>query len=173
MLGLTPYAGVVAAAVFVGAQSGYYGHWPAPRAQLYAALWYVLVPLAVRLRGYFPARQLGFGGEDLPAGVALEWARWCRTPHYLSDDAGAPLRPFFATVRAPIRAYSFADDPYATARAVDALLDFYRNAPTSHAHLRPEQAGARAIGHFGFFRAGRCPALWREAAAWLEHHGSA
>lgn len=173
LLGLTPQAGRVAAAVFVAAQSGYFGHWPAPRRHLYAVLWYLLVPLAVWLLGYFPSRRMGFGGEDLPAGVAREWARWCRTPHYMSDESGAPLRPHFGAVRAPIHAYSFSDDPYATARSVDALLAFYGNAPTSHAHLRPEQAGAPTVGHFGFFRDGWCRPLWSETAEWLERHAAA
>jgi predicted alpha/beta hydrolase len=167
ILGLTSRAGRVSAALFVAAQSGYYGHWPAPRRFLYMMLWHAVVPAAAALLGYFPSRRFGFGGEDLPAGVARDWARWCRTPHYMSDDAGAPLRPHFTALRAPILAYSFGDDPYATAAAVDALLAFYSNAPATHRHLSPREAGAPAIGHFGFFREGRCPELWAASAEWL------
>lgn len=49
---------------------------------------------------------------NLPPGIAKQWARWCRSPHYVSDDAGGPLRPYNEQLRAPLRLYSFTDDEY-------------------------------------------------------------
>ena len=39
-----------------------------------------LVPVTAAVLGYIPGK---FGlGEDMPAGVVTEWARWCHTPGY-------------------------------------------------------------------------------------------
>lgn len=165
LLGLSPAGARVSAAVLVAAQSGWYGHWPVPRRWLWMGLWHLLVPAACAVAGYFPARRLGFGAEDLPGGVAREWARWCRTPHYFSDEDGRPIAGHFADVTAPILAWSVEGDAYAPRAAVEALLARYRQASRTHRHLGG--AAAAGLGHFGFFRAGRAPALWDEAAAWL------
>ena len=70
-------------------------------------------------------------------------------------------------LRAPMLALSFADDPFAPQAAVAALHREYAGAAVRHRHLRPAEAGVSSIGHFGFFKPG-VPALWSEAAAWLE-----
>jgi predicted alpha/beta hydrolase len=147
------------AAVTVAAQSGYWGRWPSPKRYYYAGVWYVLIPALTALCGYFPSRLLGLG-EDLPAGVARQWARWCRSRDYLGDWRGHER---FA---APILALSFADDPYAPAAAVDALHEHYAAAPVERRHLRPQEVGATRIGHFGFFKPG-VPELWREVSRWM------
>ena len=38
-----------------------------------AVLWHGVMPLVTRVVGYFPAQILGLG-EDIPAGVAMQWA---------------------------------------------------------------------------------------------------
>jgi predicted alpha/beta hydrolase len=160
-LGLAPDARRLSSAVTVAAQSGYYGHWPRPSRYKYALLWRALMPGITRLAGYFPSRRMGLG-EDLPAGVALEWARWCRTPDYLGDYSGH--RRFVA----PLLAYSFADDDYAPRGAVEWLHGKYGTKELEHRHLEPRALGAKRIGHFGFFRAGDATApLWRQTVEWL------
>lgn len=159
--GLAPNAGALSGALLVGAQSGYWGHWPGRSGWRYLPLWYLAVPALTRLFGYFPAAPLGLG-EDLPAGVALQWARWCRSPGYLGDWSG------HARFRAPLLAYSFADDDYAPREAVAALLGHYGSEVREHRHLAPAEVGAEHIGHFGFFRPGVVPSLWAEAARWME-----
>ena len=149
----------LAGAVTVAAQSGYWGRWPSPKRYYYAGIWYVLVPMFTTLYGYFPSRLLGFG-EDLPSGVARQWARWCRSREYLGDWRGHER---FA---APILALSFADDPYAPAAAVDALHEHYAAAQVERRHLRPQEADVARIGHFGFFKPG-VPQLWREVSGWM------
>ena len=73
-LGLLPQPERIPAALVVGSQSGYWRHWPAlGRAWMWPAT-HLALPALARLLGYFPASRLGFG-EDLPRGVALEWAR--------------------------------------------------------------------------------------------------
>ena len=153
------------AVVSVGAQSGYWRHWPrGPKALRMALNWYALIPGVSRAAGYVPG-FLGIG-EDLPAGVALEWAAWGRRPHYLLD--GHPERAVrFARYRGPWRAYSVSDDPYAPRAAVDALLAFYTGAQIEHIHLRPAELGVPAVGHFGFFRERFRDSLWTDTAQWL------
>jgi predicted alpha/beta hydrolase len=155
----------VGALLGVAAQSGHWRLWPAPRRYRMALLWYGVVPALTRLVGYLP-RWAGIA-EDLPAGVALEWAKWCRTPGYLAGGDGEVRRAGFARLTCPVRAYSFADDPYAPRAAVDALLDLYASAPREHRHLAPADLDVPAIGHFGFFRESFRDTLWREAADWL------
>ena len=155
----------VQAMLSVGAQSGYWRHWPrGPKAARMALNWYALIPGVARALGYVPG-FLGIG-EDLPAGVAREWAAWGRRPHYLFD--GYPERVArFARYRGPLRAHSFSDDPYAPRAAVAALLAFYAGAPVEHLHRAPAELAVPAVGHFGFFRERFRDSLWMEAAQWL------
>jgi predicted alpha/beta hydrolase len=157
-LGLAPGAEGLRTAVTVAAQSGWWGHWPAPARYRYAALWFALMPGITRALGYFPARRFGLG-EDLPRGVALQWARWCRSPRYLGDYSG------HRELRFPILALGFADDAYAPRAAVEALHREYGGV-VEHRHLRPADLGVDRVGHFGFFKPG-LPALWRSVAEWL------
>ena len=163
--GLLPEPQRIAAAFMVGSQSGYWKNWPAlGRAWMWPAT-HVALPLVSRLHGYFPSSRLGFG-EDLPAGVAIEWARWCRNPHYLVGDLG--VHAAYARFAAPLRAYAISDDAFAPAGAVQALLDLYPASKSEIRRVHPRDVGAGRIGHFGFFRESFRDTLWREAAQWLE-----
>jgi len=64
----------------------------------------------VRLFSRCRARQ----GENIPAGVAIEWASWCRDPDYLVGALDAKEQ--YARFSAPLRLYWVADDPYARSR---------------------------------------------------------
>jgi predicted alpha/beta hydrolase len=166
LLGLTDRIQHVAALLTVGAQSGYWRHWEGIRRYQLAFLWYVAIPAATRLFGYFPSKRLGLG-EDLPGGVAREWARWCRNPAYISDERGVPLRPHFDDFSGPLLAYSFSDDDSATRAAVDALTAFYRSARRQRRHLTPAELGVDAVGHFRWLKERFRSTLWEEMASWL------
>jgi predicted alpha/beta hydrolase len=167
-LGLLENQRRISRAVFVGAQSGYLGHFPAWQRVRLFLLWYFAFPLLTPALGYFPGRRLGLG-EDLPKGVALEWARWCRQPHYLMDDLGADLPDYFATFEAPILAFKISDDSYGPEKAVDALLTWYRRSPITIRSVRPEDCGVGAIGHFGLFREVMRGTLWKEIRDWINN----
>lgn len=169
LVGLAANNHLVDAMVFVAAQSGYWGHWPRPQRWAYAGLWH-LMPLIAEVCGYLPSKYLGLG-EDLPAGVAGEWAKWCRHPDYLFGYRDFLDLSNYASVAAPILAYSFADDAYAPKPAVDALLRNYSQARIVRQHVFPASINVKSIGHFGFFRkTGRDP-LWRETVEWLHRQG--
>ncbi len=164
LVGLLPAPEALAGIVLVGAQSGWWGHWPARTRAAYAVLWRAF-PAVAGAMGRFPFSMLGMG-EDLPAGVAREWARWCRSPGYLTDHVPG-ARDAFRAVRSPVLALGFTDDSFAPRRATEALLRWMENARIEHRHLAPADVGARAVGHFGFFRRGVAPRLWDEVATWL------
>jgi predicted alpha/beta hydrolase len=164
LLGLVDLPSRVRGIVLVGAQFGYHGHWPQPRRFLYGAIWRLFVPSMVRLFGYMP----GFAGlgVDLAAGVALEWARWCRTPGYLLEDH-PEARENFAEIDRPTLFYSFTDDSFAPRGAVDAYLSTWTRRRVVHRRFDPIALGRDAIGHFGYFRRGVVPSLWKETAEFV------
>jgi predicted alpha/beta hydrolase len=152
------------AALMVGAQLGYYGHWQGIERLKLAGIWHVVAPALSRTLGFLPG-WAGLG-VDLPAGVAREWARWCRSPDYLiSDYPEAAER--YARFYAPTLFYSFTDDDFAPEGATHALLD--RLGPhVLHRRLAPSDIGAERIGHFGFFRPEHMKALWEPALAFID-----
>lgn len=165
LLGLQPEPERIAASVNVASGSGDFRLWPAAARWRMALLWYGIVPSVTRVVGYLPG-ALGIG-EDLPPGVALEWARWCRTPGYLVGEPHEERRARFARFRAPILAWSFADDTYAPPDAVDAMVALYaESAPVTRRTISRQEA---RVGHFGFFRE-RHRAFWREARSFLDEH---
>lgn len=156
----------VHALLAVASQSVYWGHWTGTRKLGLWVLTRVLLPAATRVAGYFPGELLR-EGENLPAGVALEWARWVHHPRYLVGALGLEARA--AAFRAPLRLMAMADDLlYAPRAAAQGLLDLYPNAQKELAWVEPRAAGAERIGHFGFFRERFRATLWEDAARWLE-----
>jgi predicted alpha/beta hydrolase len=164
-LGLLPLPERIAGALVVGSQSGYWKNWPPlGRFWMWPAV-HLALPAISHALGYFPSSRVGFG-EDLPAGVAIEWASWCRNPRYLVGALQADAE--YARFRGPLRAYSISDDSIAPPSAVEALLELYPAAKSEIIAVEPADAGAERIGHFGFFRERFRDTLWREAADWLE-----
>ena len=161
--GLLDNARLVDGMVTLSAQSGYWRLQGGEQklAVLFHA--YVSLPLLTRLCGYAPWSRLGLG-EDLPKAAALQWASWLRKPEYLFGDDSLPLERF-ESFAAPILAYSFTDDKWGTARAVDAMMKAYPN--VERRDVAPADFGLASIGHVGFFRP-RSTLLWNEVIAWLD-----
>jgi len=163
-LGVVPGNERYSALLAVASQSGYWRHWPGPgRAGMWFAT-HVVLPGLSNLLGYFPAQRLG-QGEDLPAGVAREWAGWCRHPGYIVGALGAEEQ--YERLRLPVRAVWIADDSYAPLPAVQALLRLYPSSRSEIVEVHPRLVGVEKIGHFGFFRERFRDTLWASAADWL------
>lgn len=148
--------------VTMSAQSG---HWRLQGGeQRFTVLFhvYVTLPVLSKLFGYMPWSRFS-SAEDLPMGVALEWARWCRNPLYLLGDDTLPLERY-PTFSAPVLAYSFDDDKWGTSRAVDAMMSAYPN--LQRRHIVPSEVGLQSIGHFGFFKP-TAHKLWHETVEWF------
>lgn len=157
LLGHASAADEVAAAYFVGSQSGYWRHWPASGKLGIFTLWHLLIPGLSGPMGYFPSPWFGLG-QDLPSGVARQWARWGRHPDYLLRDGGE-VRAKYGRIHCPLAATAIAKDRFAPEAGVRALLDMYPNA-----QRRLVLEGD--VGHFEWFKA-KNEDLWAKAAAWL------
>ena len=152
----------------VGAGSGYWRHNAPQLKRSVHFFWWVLVPLATRLYGYFPGGKLGVVG-DLPRGVMLQWRRWCLNPHYSVGAEGKEARQNYAKVCFPVHSLCLSDDEMLTLRSIQDLLGFYSQAPSTVEQIAPADIAVRRIGHFGLFREQFKDSLWPRALARL--HG--
>lgn len=157
-----PYA----AAYMVGSQAGYWKHWEGAARLAMAALWFGAIPILSSTVGYLPMRVVG-QGEDIPDGVAREWAAWGRDPSYVGVRAAQIDGSGYATWGGLLRAVSIEDDGYAPERAVRALCDLYRRADGDVVRVLPADLGVRHVGHFGWFQPRHRETLWSDARQWL------
>jgi predicted alpha/beta hydrolase len=124
------------------------------------------LPATAWLLGYSPGRAIGMG-EDLPAGVARQWSRWCLRPGYVENEFGRGIsHHYYHEFRSPILTLSASDDSIATPRNVDDLLRLFPLAPKQKACLDPSRLGVPSLGHVEFFRSSRS-AVWPLALNWL------
>lgn len=150
----------------VAAGSGYWRENAPQLKRMVLYFWYVLVPVATRLFGYFPGRKLRKVG-DLPAGVILQWRKWCLNPRYSVGAEGEAARQAYASARFPVLALSITDDELMTLRGTHNLINLYENAPRQIERIAPADLAVRRIGHFGPFRTEHETKLWPRIAQWL------
>ena len=165
LVGLAPSARHLAGAALVGSQLGWAGHWPWPARALMWSMWYGFIPGLTAAVGYLPMQRFG-QGEDLPAGVAREWAAWGRRRNYLFDALEPEVREAYAGLRFPVRALHIADDLYAPRSGVEALVGFYGGRREVHT-ISPRDAGAARIGHFGWVRPRFEETIWAPIRDWF------
>jgi len=159
ILPLVPNRERISKIVTVACGSGYWRENASSLRRRVWWLWFVLVPLAVRVFGYFPGKRLRKVG-DLPKGAIEQWRRWCLNPEY-AVGAEEGVRAQFAAVRTPIVSISFSDDEFMSERNTESIHGFYVNAPRTMKRIAPRDIGAPRIGHFGFFRPENETSLWR------------
>ncbi|GAA1878941.1 alpha/beta fold hydrolase [Paeniglutamicibacter psychrophenolicus] len=168
-VGLAPESRHLTRILTVGAQ---HAHWPdyakGHRAR-FLLRWHLYMPLATLACGFFPGKRRGWL-EDLPRGVALDWAR-SRKDFTRNAPAGQRerMREAQRALRAPILAVAPTDDPYATASAMARALACTPRAPAGTHHLEPGDYGREGIGHFGLFHDSHADTFWRQSLSWLEH----
>lgn len=173
VLGGGPHAAEQARAVLIGAHTGYYGDYRLLYRWPMAMAWHGVMPAVTRVVGYFPAGRLGLG-DDLPAGMALQWARR-RHPELRPTGTGAAeartrlLLDRCAALRCPALAVCMTDDSFATIRGTQRLLSYFpRLLSLQYVAFSPADANVRRLGHFGFFRRAAGAALWPRLLAQLE-----
>lgn len=175
LTGFVPDPSLIDRIVFVGAHTGYwrdYARWARP---LMWAMWHALMPAVTRTLGYFPARRFGLP-EDLPAGVAYDWAARTRPDferNYLLPDGSldrarlAVVRDRFRALTADVLAITLSDDPFATPAATARLRGLFSGCSFDERRFDPRRIGLRKVGHFGFFRMAARDALWPTVIDWL------
>jgi len=164
--------GKVDGLVSIAAGSGYWRDNAPQLKRMVLYFWYVLVPLATQLCGYFPGRKLKKVG-DLPAGVMLQWRKWCLNPEYSVGAEGEGARLSYAQASFPVLALSISDDELMTWRGTQNLINLYTGAARSFERIKPADLGVKRIGHFGFFRQQFSDSLWPRLAQTLERMGKA
>lgn len=159
-----PNAAEISRFVFLCAHTAFYGDY-LPRYRFpMAVLWHGVMPLVTRVFGYFPARMLGLG-EDIPAGVALQWS--ARTnPNLRTERRGLAANRTRAMIdryrqlRGDVLVVGFADDAFATPAGTQRLLEAFPGLHAKSVSIEPSQAGMATIGHFGLFRRSAEATLW-------------
>jgi len=150
----------------VAAGSGYWRENAPQLKRIVPYFWFFLVPLATRLCGYFPGRRLKKVG-NLPAGVIMQWRKWCLNPRYSVGAEGETVRLRYANVTFPVLALSITDDELMTLRGTHSLINLYENAPREVQCIAPADLAVRRIGHFGPFRREHEALLWPRIGQWL------
>jgi predicted alpha/beta hydrolase len=166
LVGLMPNHAALRRVLMVSASSGHVRGLRFPyRIAAYAYL-RLYLPVTARALGYSPSKIIGMG-EDLPAGVARQWSRWCLRPGYVANEFGRGIsRHYYDEFRAPILSLYASDDSIATPRNVDDLLRLFPLAPKQTVCLDPSRFNVPRFGHVDFFRASRS-AAWPIALEWL------
>ncbi len=134
----------------------------------------VLSPVLCRIFGYMPAKRLGLG-EDLPAPVMKQWARWSAMPDYFYDDPEWDARRRATRITLPLLVLGFDDDAWANSEAITRLMNPVENAKIERREIRHTDFGLPAVGHMGFFRTRCAEKVWPEVGNWLikqcQHQG--
>lgn len=120
---LAPRAPAVSRLLMVGAQ---HAHWPdyarSHRLQM-VWRWHLVMPIHATLVGYFPGRRLGWI-DDLPRGVALDWARGSPDFARTIGATGPDVLARAGQLSLPVLAVTASDDPFATPSATTRLLSY-------------------------------------------------
>jgi len=166
LLGLIRNRERISRVITIAAGNGYWllNSWPTRRVVWW--LWFVAVPIATRVAGYFPGKRLRKVG-DLPRGVIEQWRRWCLNPEYMVGVEGEGVRARYASVSVPMTSISFTDDEMMTEASIRTLHALYVATKVDFHRIGPPDVGAQRIGHFGFFRPQFEQTLWTLVPKWL------
>ena len=175
-LGLAPSATRIQRTLFVGCQYAYWQDYrPLVRLPMWLN-WHVVMPILTKLFGYFPGKRLGWL-EDLPSGVAMEWAtrlhpsfhrRYHRLDHARPPAAESELEARMGALHAEILAIADDRDPFATLSATRRLLNYFPRSERQFVQIRPRHLGLPKLGHFGFFHDRFRESLWPQSLRWLQ-----
>jgi len=167
LVGLAPSNTKLVSTYCVSAQNGYWKNWDTFKKPKVFITWYGLIPFFSLTFGRVPAFLLG--GNSLPAPIALEWARWCRNPNFITDNQGKPIREYFEQYSSKMCFVVIKDDlDFAPEKSVKALQKLYTSANSKRHMIDPKEFGIKKIGHFGFFKRQHKTTLWPESLKWFE-----
>lgn len=151
----------------MGAQYAWAGDYRPGHRLALLAKWHLVMPVLATLCGYFPGKRLGWL-EDLPAGVAREWA--FRRPRFEQSHPAAERAAVLhgmSKVQAPILAVAVSDDEFGTLPALRRSLAYYPSAARQLVELQPADYGRAQIGHFQLFHDSHRDGFWRDSLSWL------
>jgi predicted alpha/beta hydrolase len=141
-------AGNVAGLALVASGSPY---WRMFRRRWLIRAFYTAVPWISAAWGYFPGRQLGFGGREA-RGVMADWARSGRTGRYAAEGMTQDLEAALAQVSMPVRAVRLAEDWLGPAESLDWLLRKMPVAPHDIRLVGRNDLGGIPADHFSWMK---------------------
>jgi predicted alpha/beta hydrolase len=145
LMGGAPNVGIISRFVFLCAHTGYYADYESRYRLPMAVLWHGVMPVLTRIFGYFPARLLGLG-EDIPAGIALQWAAR-RSPEFrpeatdTNSGRAKSMISRYQTVRGQVLQIGFTDDAFATRAGGSRLISAFPELRPVRIEITPQQAG--------------------------------
>lgn len=167
LVGLAPASAGLSGLIFVAVTAPHPGQWRgAGRARIWTLL-NLAIPLLSLGRRRFPARRVGLGSIDVPAGVIRDWARYARNPRYLFNPRHGLDTSRYPRLSQPALSWEFTDDDYAPEAATSAFLSEVQGLDCERRRVSPRHAGTGALGHFGFFRKASGARLWQQTAEWI------
>jgi predicted alpha/beta hydrolase len=145
--------------ITVSSGTGYWKH-NAPELRNKAPLfWYLVMPIATSLFGYFPGKRLGIIG-DLPKQVMFQWRRWCLHPEYCVGVESENVKAKFQQIDVPLHSIYFTDDEMLSLTNMQDLHVLFGNKNKNLKTVLPKDVGEQRIGHLGFFREKYKQNLW-------------
>jgi len=136
--------------ITVSSGTGYWKH-NAPELRNKAPLfWYLVMPIATSLFGYFPGKRLGIIG-DLPKQVMFQWRRWCLHPEYCVGVESENVKAKFQQIEVPLHSIYFTDDEMLSLTNMRDLHVLFGNKNKELKEVHPTEVGEERIGHLGFF----------------------
>jgi len=170
LLGGAPNSSEISDFILICTHTGYYGDYRLRYRLPMAMLWHGVMPALTHALGYFPARRLGLG-DDIPRGVALQWASRRRPNMQFNDgkDVGRSHKALLRcrSVHGPALVLSITDDAFATEAGTRRLLSYFPGLKPQFIRVSPSEVGARRVGHFGFFRRDFQSVLWPRVLAYI------
>ncbi|PQZ87329.1 alpha/beta hydrolase [Arthrobacter sp. MYb227] len=151
----------------VGAQHAYLPDYAASHRREFVTRWHLQMPLIALLHGYVDGKARGWL-EDIPRGVALDWARSRKNfvkirPRSVSER----LRAHQQALTAKILAVAATDDPFATVAAMNRTLAYTPRAAGQIARLEPQAYDLSELGHFALFHSRFSDTFWTQTLDWL------
>lgn len=166
-VGLAKSAHELTRILTVGAQHAYLPDYAPKQRRAFILRWHLLMPLLALRDGYLTGRERGWL-EDLPRGVAFDWARSRKDftqvwPRQIRER----LRAHQQGVTAKILAVAATDDPFATESAIRRALSYTASATAETVRLVPSAFGCSEIGHFALFHSRFADTFWKQSLDWL------
>ncbi len=107
--------------------------------------------LIAKLLGYFPGRQLKFGGREARTVIA-DWARTARSGKYRLTGSDFDFETALSQLELKLLAINYADDAFAPQKATDNLLDKMPKTSVQRTTVTAAQLGAKRADHFNWMR---------------------
>jgi predicted alpha/beta hydrolase len=168
LIGLMNNHHLVEAFFTIALSTGYWKSMDAPYRYFCAFMWYIYLPLTSKLFGYAVGKKLRFG-EDLPKGIALEWAAWCKVRTYIGTYFNKTIENnYYEKITQPIKVLVAEDDEIARPKTTNDMIAYFKNAPVEVEVLRCKDYNVKSIKHFGYFSKKHAETIWKKPVNWIE-----